>query len=260
MDLDLVGKRALITGATRGIGRAIAGRLAAEGCQLVLVGRNASRAEDVASALQEQHGVAVQAVACDLAQASEVTRLARSAGDVDILINNAGAIPNGSLSELDIAAWRSAWDLKIFGYISLTREIYMGMNQRKSGVILNIIGAAGERPSADYIAGSTGNAALYAFTRGLGSASFDDGIRVLGLSPGFINTDRRRIKLQDRARLELGDETRWQEFATNYPGGRFGTPEEIADVAAFLVSERASYICGTVITVDGGVSARPMPS
>ena len=130
------------------------------------------------------------------------------------------------------------------------------MQDRRRGVILNIIGLAGERYDANYIAGSTGNAGLMAFTRALGGTSLDDGVRVLGINQGLIATDRMTTLLQTRAEKELGDRSRWQELLKGLPLDRAGKPEEVADLATFLASPRASYISGVIYTLDGGVGAR----
>jgi NAD(P)-dependent dehydrogenase (short-subunit alcohol dehydrogenase family) len=259
MDLGLRGKRVLVTGASRGIGRAIAEGLAAEGADLVLTARDPDRIREAGDTIRKHHQVAVEVVAADLATQDGVAKVAAAAGDLDILINNAGAIPNGSIEEIDLASWRTAWDLKVFGYIALTREIYPGMVKRGKGVVLNIIGMAGERPSAWYIMGSTGNAALYTFTKALGADSFDRGVRVLAVSPGYIETDRQRNKMMARAETELGDKTRWRQFASKLPQHRLADVREISDVTVFLASDRASFVSGTVVTVDGGMASRPMP-
>jgi NAD(P)-dependent dehydrogenase (short-subunit alcohol dehydrogenase family) len=259
MDLGLRGKRALVTGASRGIGRAIAEGLAAEGCSLMLSSRDPDRLSAAAHAIARQYGVAVSCEPGDLSQQADVERVGAAAGDVDILVNNAGAIPNGSLEEMDIASWRTAWDLKVFGYIALSQIIYPRLVARGRGVVLNIIGIAGERPWAGYILGSTGNAALYTFTRALGADSFDRGVRVLAVSPGYVETDRQRTKMRNRAEAEFGDAERWREFSKALPQERMADPKEIADVAVFMASDRAAYMSGTVVTVDGGMAARPMP-
>src|SRR3954466_13567013 len=178
MDLKLNGKRVLVTGGSKGIGRAAAELLAAGGAD----GRVASRPPPAGSKLVSK--------AVDLSQRGAAEALAEWAGDLDILVNNAGAIPGGDLLKVDEDTWRRAWDLKVFGYINLTRRIYSGMKGRKSGVIVNIIGSAGEKLDAAYIAGSTANAGLMAFTRALGGASHADGVRVVGINPGPISTDR----------------------------------------------------------------------
>ena len=185
-------------------------------------------------------------------------RLAEACGALDILVNNAGAIPRGTLESIDEERWREAWALKVFGTIDLSRAVLAGMRARRQGVIVNVIGLAGERASADYIVGSTGNAALMAFTRGVGGASIDDGVRVVGVNPGMVSTERMESLLRQQAAQRFGDAERWRECqdASKLPAGRAATPRELADVVAFLASARASYVSGTIVTVDGGRSYR----
>ena len=144
----------------------------------------------------------------------------------------------------------------MFGYINVTRQLYRLMRDRGHGVIVNVIGLAGEKFDAGYIAGTTGNASLMAFTRGIGSTSIDHGVRILGVNPGAVATDRIRTLLMTRAESELGDGSRWQEFFSKLPLGRAASVEEVANVVVFLASERASYLSGIVVTVDGGQAAR----
>jgi NAD(P)-dependent dehydrogenase (short-subunit alcohol dehydrogenase family) len=184
-----------------------------------------------------------------------MARLADAAGEIDILINNAGDIPAGPIDALDIADIRRGFELKLLGYMELTKLAYARMKAGRGGVILNDIGNSGENWDADYIAGSTGNAALMAFTRALGGVSLDDGIRVVGVNPGPVATDR-MVKLMRRRALDrLGDAERWRDLFADYPGGRPATPEEVADLMLFLASPRAGYITGTVVTIDGGIAA-----
>jgi len=143
----------------------------------------------------------------------------------------------------------------VFGYINLTREVYARMKDRRQGVIVNIIGAAGERPDPGYIAGGTANAGLMAFTRALGGASHADGIRVLGVNPGLVATDRMVTLLKQRAEAKFGDASRYQELYAGLPFGRPAAPEEIAAAVAFLASERSAYTTGCIVTIDGGKSA-----
>lgn len=256
MDLNLAGKKALITGASKGIGRATAQCLAAEGCDLVLVARTEADLKAAQSALRAQHNVAIAIVPLDMSEGAAARRLARDFPDIDILVNNAGAIPGGTIEEIDEPRWRQAWDLKVFGYVNLTRAYFALMKTRRKGVIVNVIGSAGERLDAAYIAGSTGNASLMAFTRALGAAAPEAGIRVVGINPGPVATDRLITLLKKRAQDRLGDAGRWQELVKGMPFGRAATPEEIAAMVAFLASDRSGYTTGTIITIDGGASHR----
>ena len=130
------------------------------------------------------------------------------------------------------------------------------MKARKRGVIVNILGVAGERLEATYIAGSTGNAGLIAFTKTLGAVSAADNIRVVGVNPGPIATERLEGLMRKRAQDQFGDAEKWRDFHKPLPFGRPGTPKEIADMVAFLASDLASYISGTVVTIDGGLASR----
>jgi NAD(P)-dependent dehydrogenase (short-subunit alcohol dehydrogenase family) len=256
MDLKIRGRTALITGASKGIGFATAAVLADEGCNLILVARTVAALDTARNSLTKTSPVSVVTHALDVSRSSSVDQLAAAHPDVDILINNAGAIPAGRLSEVDEKRWRDAWELKVFGYINMTRAFYAAMKKRGGGVIINIIGVAGERLEAGYIAGSTGNAGLMAFTKAMGSASSADNIRVVGINPGPIATERLEIIMKKRAHDLFGDSNPWREMYTRLPFGRAGKPEEIAHMVAFLASDLSSYTTGTVITVDGGASTK----
>jgi NAD(P)-dependent dehydrogenase (short-subunit alcohol dehydrogenase family) len=257
MDLNLRGRKALITGASKGIGFATARCLAQEGCDVILVSRTAADLEAAKKRILAESNVSVIVEPRDMSDGKNAVALAKKFSDIDILVNNAGAIPGGNLLDVDETRWRTAWDLKVFGYINLTREFFKLMQARKHGVIVNIIGAAGEKMNAGYIAGSTGNASLMAFTRALGAVSPKDGVRVVAINPGPVATDR-HITLTRKAALDkFGDENRWQELTQNLPFGRAAKPEEIAAMAAFLASDLSAFTTGTVITIDGGLAHRP---
>ena len=251
MDLHLAGKRALITGGSKGIGRASAEILAQEGCDIVLVARDAATLEHAAGAIRSKRQVGVETIVADLSRQIEVERVARSAGAVDILVNNAGAIPPGNLLAVDDATLRAAWDLKVFGFISLSRALYPALRERR-GVIVNVIGAAGETFDPGYIAGSAGNAALMAFTRGLGRGAHKDGVRVVAINPGPVATERLERLLRHRAETELGNAARWRDLCAGMPYGRPAEPEEIGAAVAFLASPRSAYTNATVVTINGG--------
>jgi len=252
MDLMIRGKRALVTGASKGIGLSIAQVLAAEGCDVILAARDQRALDKAAADIRGKHQVNVEVIVADLSKEAAVRDVAKKAGAVDILVNNAGAIPPGNLAQVDNDTWRQAWDLKVYGFISLCREVYPAMAARKQGVIVNIIGFAGERAPSGYIAGSAGNAALMGFTRALGHGSHADGIRVVGINPGAIMTERAVMLAKTKAKDQLGDENRWPDLHRNLPFGRAGKPEEIAHAVAFLASPRSSYTNACILSIDGG--------
>ena len=256
MELGLRGRKALVTGASKGIGRACAEVLAEEGCDIVLVSRTAADLEAVRARIAGEHNVAVRYYALDLSDSKNVDKLAAECADTDILINNAGAIPGGNIAQIDEARWRQAWDLKVFGYINMTRRFYALMAGRRQGTIINILGAAGENPDFDYVAGSSGNASLMAFTRAIGGTAPRDGLRVMGINPGPVMTERLITLMRTRAQTNFGDPEKWTELMKPLAFGRAAKPEEIGYMAAFLASDRSAYTTGSIVTIDGGGSSR----
>ena len=242
MDLHLKGKRVLVTGASKGIGRACVEMLESEGCTVLGASRSIAPGPKSRPA--------------DLSLRGAAEDVAAWAGDLDILVNNAGAIPGGDVLKVDEDTWRKAWDLKVFGYINLSRAVYAAMKKKARGVIVNIIGSAGEKMNAAYIAGSTANAGLMAFTRALGGASHADGIRVVGINPGPVATDRLLSLYRQMAESKLGDAARYEELFKDMSFGRPGKPAEIAAAVAFLASDRSAYTSGCILTIDGGLASR----
>ena len=261
MDLELRGKNVLITGASKGIGLACARGFAAEGANVHLAARSTAALDEAAAEIRKKFKVNAAVHTVDLSVTTNAVALGQECGNVEVLVNNAGAIPQGTLTQLTDEKWRKAWDLKVFGFFNLTREIYRRMCERGSGVIINIIGAAGENHRASYMAGTTGNASLIAFTRALGGESVDHGVRVVGVNPGRILTERQIAHIEERAEKQFGDRKRWKEvlakMSESLPFKRTGDPSEVSDLVCYLASARASYVSGTVVTIDGGASTRP---
>lgn len=256
MNLGIAGRTALITGGSKGIGYAVASSFIAEGCRVVLAARSDDELARAASSLRKLTNANVQTFAVDTADGARRDQLVSAFPDIDILINNAGAIPAGSLDAMGDQQWRAAWDVKVFGYVNLTRAYLAKMKTHKRGVIVNIIGVAGERLDSHYVAGCSGNAALMAFTKAVGGTSLYDGVRVLGVNPGPVGTER-LIKLQRTiARTKFGDEERWPELLEGMPYKRAATPQEIANTVMFLASDLSSYTSGTIVNVDGGLASR----
>ncbi|WP_208511507.1 short-chain dehydrogenase/reductase [Variovorax paradoxus] len=257
MKLGLEGKSVAVTGASKGIGEGLVRAFAAEGAHVHLIARTRAGLDALAGEMRERFpGQRFEVHAGDLAQAPDRARVAEAIREVDVLVNNAGAIPGGSVDEITTEQLRQAWELKVFGYIDLSRAAYLRMRERGSGVILNNIGNSGAHVDAAYIAGSAGNASLIAFTKALGGPSLDHGVRVLGVNPGPVRTERMVTLMRNRALRTLGDAQRHAELQAHLPAARPASVAEVADVIVFLASERASYVSGTVLTIDGGAGSR----
>lgn len=254
MDMGLKGKRALVTGGSKGIGLAVAKGLAAEGARPIVVSRTADDLERAVQGIKQETGVDAEFRALDLSDGDAVRALVADFSDIDILVNNAGAIPPGTVEEVAEPRWREAWDLKVFGYVNMTRAVYANMRAQGHGTIVNVIGAAGERPNAAYVAGSAGNASLMAFTRAMGGVSLRDNIRVVACNPGLTVTDRMTTMLRGTAKEQFGDEERWRDCMPTDPPP--AEADDVADLVVFLASPRAKMITGTVVTLDGGSSSR----
>ncbi len=251
MDLGLTGKTALITGGSAGIGLACATMLAGEGVAVAIVGRDAARLAAAAPALR------AHTVAADLSKAEDVVRTAREAeaalGRIDILINCAGSAMGGDFLDVGDQAYLDAWNLKLLGYIRMTRAVVPGMIARRDGRIVNIVGGAGRYPSASFLTGSTSNAALLNFTRGLSKELAQYNVRINAISPGSTETERSERQLKSRvAPGQTLEEARAARLAS-IPLKRMTQPDEIASMAVLIVSDRMASMTGSEVLIDGGV-------
>jgi 3-oxoacyl-[acyl-carrier protein] reductase len=241
--LDLSGKTAFITGSTRGIGLAIAQTLYRAGARVSVVGRDASRAQDVASRLGDR----AVGVACDVAQGEQVTAAISAAesalGPIDILVNNAGLTRDNILLRLSEEDWDAVLDANLKGAFHTTRSVIKGMMKRRTGRIINItsiVGLTGNKGQANYAASKAG---LIGFTKSVAKEYASRNILVNCIAPGFIETDM-TASLPDEARATL-----LEQIAL----GRLGRPEDVAGAVLFLASDLAAYITGQVLVVDGGM-------
>lgn len=251
----LDGKIAVVTGASRGIGRAIALRLAQDGAALVLASRTAADLQRVAAEIHSGGGKATCAPG-DLRDAGAPAAVVKAAldaqGAIDIVVNNAGATKRGDFLELTDADWTDGFALKFMAAVRLTRAAWPHLKARR-GSVLNIIGAGGRTPGAEFTIGGSVNGACLSFTKAIADLGIQDGIQVNAINPGRIKTDRLRQMLIDEAVRHAGDmEAAEQALAGNMSVVRLGEPEDVANLAAYMVSPQSRYLQGAMIDLDGG--------
>lgn len=257
MDLGIAGKAALVAASSRGLGRAVAEELAAEGADLVLCARGEAALEEARAAVDGAGPGRVVAVPVDLSDADDVARLVAAAEDafgrIDILVTNAGGPPAGPFESHSAEDWRRAVSLTLESALHLTRGVLPGMKERRWGRILNITSIAVKQPVEGLILSNSIRAAVTGFARTLANEVAPFGITVNNVLPGYTRTDRVEELAESIAQRDGIDPDeavgRWEQ---DIPMGRLGEPREFAALVAFLASERASYITGTSITVDGG--------
>lgn len=254
MDLGLSNKVAIVTGASRGIGKAIAETLSSEGMKVVLVARSLAELESLAKSLP--HESLVQAI--DLREPDSANQVVAAAiekfGKLDLLVNNAGATKRGDFLTLTDEEWTDGFALKFYGAMRLSRAAWTHL-QASNGTIINIIGVGGRTGSAEFTIGGAVNAALMNLTKALADRGIKDGVRVNAINPGSIATERLQTRIAKYAReKDIDLEEAVKQMPREMKIGRFGDPAEIARAVAFLASPQVAYIQGAILDIDGGAT------
>lgn len=253
----LRGKVAIVTGGSRGIGRAIAARLAREGVQVVIAARNQTTLAAAADEISKAGGV-VETFAADLREPAAAEVLVRAAlqafGGIDIVVNNAGATRRGEFLELSEADWMDGFALKFFGAVRLLRAAWPYLKERR-GAVLNIIGTGGRTPGPEFTLGGSVNGAFLSFTKALADVGVGDGVQVNAINPGYIRTDRLQGWIKSVA-AELGGnmDAAQREMVRRANIVRIGEPEDIANLAAFVLAPENRLVHGALIDLDGGLT------
>ncbi|MDH3442424.1 MAG: SDR family oxidoreductase [Deltaproteobacteria bacterium] len=259
MDLGLQGKVAIVTGSSDGIGFAIAHALAQEGARVVLCARREALLAEARDAIAKEPGAELLAVPCDVQQLPDVQRLVTETmqrfGAIHILVNNAGSVPSIQFTAVDDASWHRILEGKLLNYIRVTREVVPYMQKAGWGRIISIAGTAGWQPSNTAMAAGLNNAAVINWTKSMSLQYAADGILVTAVAPGSIETPRQIRNRQRQADIRgVSRNELLKAREREIPLQRLGLPEEIASVVVFLASKQSSYMTGSCVTVDGGVT------
>lgn len=258
MQLNLSGKVALVTGASGGLGGAIASALAEEGMVVVLVGRDRDKLAAVSANVQRLSSVAPIVISADLTQPAAadecVATTIAAAGRIDLLVNCAGATKRGDFFELSDRDWADGFALKFHGCVRMCRAAWPYLVTQR-GTVINIVGIGSRTPSMDFLIGGSVNNALLNFTKGLAERGTADGVRVNAINPGYFRTDRTDKRIDGLAKAHLvAREQAESMLLTELDVQRFGRPEEVGRLTAFLASEHAAYIQGATLDIDGGAT------
>ena len=259
MDLGLQDKVTLVTGGSKGIGLACARAFLDEGARVAIVSRQPENLDAARGSLNAD-AERLLLVSADLAQAENANAMLRQVharfGPVDVLVNSAGAARRSLPEDVDTAAWHTAMDAKYFTYIHATDAVIRGMAARNRGVVINVIGMGGKVPSPTHLPGGAANAALMLATVGLAKAYAPKRVRVVGINPGPTMTERLKEGLRVEAKAQrLSEEEVLARGQAMVPLGRYAMPEDVANLALFLASDKATYLTGVIIPMHGGASA-----
>jgi 3-oxoacyl-[acyl-carrier protein] reductase len=258
MDLGIKGRAAIVTGASRGIGRETARQFLEEGVRVMICGRNAETLEKARAELAQQTGGDVQATVADTTREADIARLVTAAqlkfGTVDILVNNAGQMYSGRFAAMTDAGLKEQFDTKIFGFLRAIRLVYPMMKAQQWGRIVNIIGGAGKEPDPYMFGSGITNSGLLNITKSLSTEFGDDNVLVNAVCPGWVATNLWQRNAQGlQQELQVATEAEARRLAARKNSlNRFGKPEELANAIVFLCSERSSYITGVSLNLDGG--------
>ena len=258
MDLGIKGRAAIVTGASRGIGREAARQFLEEGVRVMICGRNAQTLEKTRAELAQQTSGEVHAIVADMTKEADIARLVDSAqqkfGTVDILINNAGQMYSGRFAAMTDAGLKEQFETKIFGFLRAIRLVYPIMKAQKWGRIINIIGGAGKEPDPYMFGSGITNSGLLNITKSLSTEFGEDNVLVNAICPGWVATNmwqRNAEGLKQELQVTTEEEAR-RLAARKNSLNRFGKPEELANAIVFLCSERSSHITGVSLNLDGG--------
>ena len=258
MDLGIKGRAAIVTGASRGIGRETARQFLEEGVRVMICGRNAETVEKTRDELARKTGGEVHAVVADMTKEADIAKLVDAAkqkfGAVDILINNAGQMYSGRFAAMTDTGLKEQFETKIFGFLRAIRLVYPIMKAQKWGRIVNIIGGAGKEPDPYMFGSGITNSGLLNITKSLSAEFGEDNVLVNAVCPGWVATNlwqRNAQGLQQELQVKTEEEAR-RLAARKNSLNRFGKPEELANAIVFLCSERSSYITGVSLNLDGG--------
>jgi 3-oxoacyl-[acyl-carrier protein] reductase len=259
VNLGLSGKVAIVTGGSRGIGRATAAGLAREGATVVLAAREADALKEAADGIAGAGCARPTTIPCDCTRPADVGRLVAAVvdahGGLDVLVNSIGAARGGPFLELTDEDWDESLDLKLMGQVRCCRAALPVMRARGGGVIVNVIGHRGKQPDGRALPAGAANAALMNFTIGLAREEARHGIRVVGVNPAPVETRRLTYVFETEARIQgVSVEEARRRWLAHVPLGRAADPEEIASVIVFLASARASFVTGTIVHADGGAT------